>query len=105
MTCIAVVTTVGSREQAQLIAGSLVERRLAACAQISEIDSYYVWHGTVQHEPEWRVLVKTTADQYEVVEAAIRELHSYELPAIHAYPFARTSEPYGEWIAANSRGS
>ena len=104
MTCIAVVTTVGSREQAQLLAQDLVERRLAACAQISEIDSYYVWHGAVQHEPEWRVLFKTTADRYDDVESAIRKLHTYELPAIHAYLFARTSDPYGAWIAANSTG-
>jgi uncharacterized protein involved in tolerance to divalent cations len=33
---------------------------------------------------------------------AIRELHSYELPAIHAFAFARISAPYAEWIESNS---
>ena len=37
---IAVVTTVGSLADAQAMARTLVERRLAACAQISEIESF-----------------------------------------------------------------
>ena len=35
---IAVVTTVASREDARRLAHTLVERKLAACAQISEIE-------------------------------------------------------------------
>lgn len=102
---IAVVTTVATREQARAMARALVERRLAACAQISEIESFYTWDGAVQHDPEFRLLFKTTADRYPAVEAAIRELHAYELPAIHAYAFEQVYAPYAEWIEENtSRG-
>ncbi|HYC64424.1 MAG TPA: divalent-cation tolerance protein CutA [Reyranellaceae bacterium] len=99
MTAIAVVTTVGNRAEAQRIARALVERRLAACAQISEIESFYIWKGAVQNEPEFRVLFKTVRERYGAVEAAIRELHSYELPAIHAYSFERVLPAYEAWIA------
>ena len=99
MTAIAVVTTVGNRAEAQRIARALVERRLAACAQISEIESFYIWKGAVQNEPEFRVLFKTVRERYGAVEAAIRELHSYELPAIHAYAFERVLPAYETWIA------
>jgi periplasmic divalent cation tolerance protein len=102
---IAVVTTVATLEQAQAMARSLVERRLAACAQVSQIESFYVWDGAVQHEPEYRVLFKTTAARYAEVEAAIRELHSYELPPIHAYDFEQVYPPYAEWVVQNSRGA
>lgn len=98
MTPIAVITTVGSREEARSMARALVERRLAACAQISEIESIYHWQHALQQEPEWRVLFKTTAERYADVEAAIRALHSYELPAIHALAFEQVFEPYGAWI-------
>jgi periplasmic divalent cation tolerance protein len=57
---IAVVTTVASREEAHRLARMLVERKLAACAQISEIESVYRWKGEVQQEPEFRILFKTT---------------------------------------------
>ena len=104
MNPIAVITTVGSRAEAQAMARALVERKLAACAQIAEIESFYTWNGAVQNEPEFRVTFKTTDAQYATIEAAIRELHSYELPAIHAVPIQSIYGPYAEWIARNSTG-
>jgi periplasmic divalent cation tolerance protein len=99
---IAMVTTVGNLAEAQSMARAVVERKLAACAQISEIESFYTWNDAVQHEKEFRVLFKTTRDCYQAVEDAIRELHSYELPAIHAFPLAEIYAPYAAWIEANS---
>ncbi len=99
---IAVFTTVGSEAEAKRIARALVERKLAACVQISQIESFYHWNGAVQNEPEYRLLIKTADERYGEVEAAIREMHSYELPAIHAWAMDRIYAPYGEWIATNS---
>jgi periplasmic divalent cation tolerance protein len=95
---IAVVTTVASHAEAQALAHALVQRRLAACAQISQIDSVYRWQGEVQQEAECRIVFKTTRERYAQLEQAIRELHSYELPAIHALAFEAIYPPYGEWI-------
>jgi uncharacterized protein involved in tolerance to divalent cations len=80
----AVFTTVARRDDARRIARALVERGLVACAQISEIESFYAWGGALQQEPEFRLLLKTTAARYAAVEAVVREMHPYELPAIHA---------------------
>lgn len=99
MTPIAVITTVATREQARDMARALVAQQLAACAQISEIESFYTWNGAVQHEPEFRILFKTVAAHYPAVEAAIRARHPYELPAIHAIPMAQVYAPYAGWIA------
>jgi periplasmic divalent cation tolerance protein len=98
MSLIAVFTTVGDEEQARRISRELVQRRLVACAQISPIESFYVWQGGLCQEPEFRLLLKTTAERYAAVEAAIRELHPYELPAIHAVALERVSEPYARWV-------
>lgn len=98
---IAVVTTVGTRADAERLARTLVERRLAACAQIEPIESFYVWDGALQHDGEFRVLFKTTRDRYDAVESAIRELHPYELPAIHALAFERAYAPYVAWIESH----
>jgi len=98
MTPIAVVTTVATRAEAQAMAQALVQQRLAACAQISPIESVYRWQGQVQHESECRVVFKTTRERYDQVERAIRALHGYELPAIHAVRFDAIYAPYGEWI-------
>ncbi len=102
---IAMFTTTGSLEEARRIARELVERRLAACAQISEIESFYRWQGAVQNDKEFRILIKTTEAQYAAVESAVRELHSYELPAIYSMPFERAYGPYAQWIADESAGA
>lgn len=98
MTMIAVLTTVDDRETARAIAQALVERRLAACVQISEIESHYRWEGAVQRDREYRVLCKTTTAGYEAAEAAILELHPYDLPAIFALEADRIHAPFARWI-------
>ena len=97
-----VLTTVGSEEEAGLIAGVLVERRLAACVQmVGPIVSRYRWEGAVEEAREWQCLAKTTAAAYEAVEAAIREVHSYDEPEIIAMPIVAGSSGYLAWIDEN----
>lgn len=105
MNVIAVTTTVGSRAEAQAMARALVERKLAACAQIDMIESFYTWNGVIQNEPEFRITFKTTDAQYATIGAAIRELHSYALPAIHAVVLSDVYTPYAQWIRDNSNGA
>lgn len=96
---LAVVTTVATGDDAQRIASALVERRLAACVHITEIESVYSWQGTLQQEREFRLVAKTVATRYPALEQAIREMHRYELPAIYALPIERAFEPYVQWVS------
>lgn len=95
---LAVYTTVASREEAHRLAHELVERRLAACVQIDSVDSVYRWQGVSHQDCEQRLMCKTTAERYPALEAAIRELHSYALPAIHAVAVVEAHGPYAEWV-------
>lgn len=101
---IAIFTTTGNLQEARTIATALIERKLAACAQISEIESIYRWNGALQNDREYRILVKTTDAMYEAVERSIRDLHSYELPAIFSVPVDKAYVPYAQWISDNSTG-
>jgi periplasmic divalent cation tolerance protein len=97
-----VMTTAGSEEEADRIASLLVERRLAACVQVAgPIISRYRWQGEIEREQEWQCLAKTTRAAYEAVEAAIREVHSYDEPEIIATPIVAGSAGYLAWIDAN----
>ena len=94
-----VLSTAGSREEAQKIARALVERRLAACVNVvGPIDSSYRWQGKVESATEWLLLAKTTAAQFSAVRDAIRELHSYELPECIQVAIETGSEEYLAWI-------
>jgi periplasmic divalent cation tolerance protein len=94
-----VLTTAGSEEEAERISTALVERRLAACVQVlGPVASRYRWQGEVEEAREWMCVAKTEASKYPELEAAIRELHSYEEPEILATPVIAGSKGYLEWI-------
>jgi periplasmic divalent cation tolerance protein len=95
---IAVFTTDGSLEDARKLAKTMIEQKLAACAQISEIESFYIWENDVQNDQEFRIMVKTTKDKYKDVEKAILKIHSYDLPAIYAVDVDKLYKPYGDWV-------
>lgn len=100
-----VLTTAGSREEAEKIADALVERRLAACANIvGPIHSVYRWQGKVENAAEHLLIIKTTATLFDAVAKTIRELHSYELPECVQLPIENGSEEYLEWIGSSIVG-
>ena len=104
MRALALITTLATRDDALRIGRALVERRLAACAQVTAIDSVYRWQGQVHQEPEFRLLLKTTEARYGALEQALLALHPYELPAIHALGLERAHPPYAAWIEAETEG-
>lgn len=95
---IEIQVTCGSADEAARIADLLVERRYAACVQQHPIRSTYRWEGEVQHDEEILLLVKTRAARFDDVVATVRELHSYDVPAISAVPIVRGSADYLAWI-------
>lgn len=97
-----VLTTVNNQADAQALARILVEKRLAACAQINAIESVYRWEGAIQQGTEWRILLKTASDRYQALEAAILEHHPYDLPAIVALPCSQALAPFADWVAQES---
>lgn len=97
-----ILTTCGSQDEADKIARSLVEKRLAACVNvIPQIESIYRWEGRVETAQEWLLLIKTTADNFARVQDAIRGLHSYELPECIVIPIRDGSAAYLRWIEEN----
>lgn len=102
MKIMAIFTTTGSKEEANLMAKTIVDKKLAACAQISEINSFYHWDGSLQNAMEFRILFKTNAKNYPAIEKLIQEMHSYDLPAIHGILVDEISGPYQQWVIENS---
>jgi periplasmic divalent cation tolerance protein len=96
---IQVFTTVEKREDADRIASTVVNSRLAACAQIlGPIHSTYWWMGKVEEAGEWLLMMKTRQDLFSALEKEIRTVHPYEVPEIIALPIVAGSESYLKWI-------
>ena len=96
-------TTTASKEDAERIAQALVERRLAACVQVlGPITSVYRWQDKLETSSEWLCLAKSRQSLYAALEAAILELHSYEVPEIVAVPIVSGSASYLHWLAVET---
>ena len=93
------LTTAGSREQAQRLAHELVSRRLAACVNVvGPITSVYRWKGEVDSADEFLLLIKTTAAEFAAIRDALLELHTYELPELLQITIETGLAEYLDWI-------
>jgi len=96
---IQIVTTTEKREDAEKIAGMLIDRRLAACVQVvGPVFSTYRWEANVESSQEWQCQIKTSAERYHDVEAVIRDHHPYKVPEIIAMPIVQGSQDYLAWL-------
>jgi periplasmic divalent cation tolerance protein len=92
-----VTTTVGSLDQARVLAGLIMQRRLAACVQLEAIvSSLYRWQGKLCEEPEVRLSIKTLQECAGALQQLFAEHHPYELPQFLAVTQI-ASEPYAQW--------
>jgi periplasmic divalent cation tolerance protein len=98
-----VLSTTSSQEEADKIAGVLLEKRAAACVQMTPIVSLYHWKGKVERDNEVRLLIKTTDALYPRVESLIRENHSYEVPQIVKLQISAGLPEYLGWIAEETK--
>ena len=100
---VTVYATFASEEEARRIARTLVEERLAACANIlGACRSIYRWEGRIEEAEEVAALFKTRAGRAEALIARLAELHGYEVPAAVVWPIAESLEAYAEWVASES---
>ena len=100
---IVVLTNLPDQESARSLARRLVEGRLAACVNIgASVESIYHWHGQIETGNEVPMAIKTRRVLYSEVEAAIRQIHPYEMPEVVALPISDGSAAYLDWIRAET---
>jgi periplasmic divalent cation tolerance protein len=98
-----VYTTYPSIVEAEEAGRALVEQRLCACVNILPgMVSYYWWNGALERGEEAVMLIKTRASLSERVSAAVKEMHSYETPAILVLPIESVEQTYFNWIMAET---
>ncbi|WP_214021074.1 divalent-cation tolerance protein CutA [Methanoculleus sp.] len=84
--------------EAEKLAKALVDARLAACVNVTDVQSCFRWEGTVKSEPERLLVIKTQHRLLDPLVARIRDLHSYDLPEIIAIPIVGGYAPYLDWV-------
>ena len=101
-----VYTTYPSIVEAEAAGRKIVERRLAACVNILPgMISHYRWEGKVERAEEAAMFVKTRASVADAVSDAVKELHSYDTPAIVVLPLESVEKTYLAWLLAETEAA
>jgi len=93
-----VQTTIDDEARAHQMAAALATQKLTACVQVAEVTSHYVWKGAAAREKEFLLTAKARRADFDALAAAIRALHSYELPEIVATPILCGDPAYLDWL-------
>ena len=97
-----VLTTIGADTDAAELARTLVEQRLVACVNIvAGVTSVYRWKDGVEQDEEQLLVIKTTTDMLEALQARLRELHPYELPEFVVIQVSGGSQAYLGWLCGS----
>lgn len=99
MEAIIIFITAPNEDEAVKIARRIVEERLAGCVNIIRgVRSIYSWQGNIEDEPEVLMVVKTRKELFEPLSKRVKELHSYTIPEVIAFPIAEGSKDYLNWL-------
>lgn len=86
-------------ETVRAIAGTLLDEKLIACANIMPtIESVFTWKDAVSSETECGGLFKTTDDKLDALTTRLAELHPYETPAIMGWLVDKTPPQTLAWL-------
>ena len=96
-----VYITTSGEEESKKIGRTIVEERLAGCVNIiSTIESLYWWKGEIEEDNESVLIAKTKVSNIGNIIKRVKEIHSYENPAILAIPIIEGSKEYLDYLDA-----
>ena len=99
-----IFVTASGKEEADKIAENIIQNKLAACVNIiSNIESVFWWEGKIDRAQEVLLVIKSVESKVGEIIAAVKSLHSYEVPEIIALPITAGFKPYLDWINESIR--
>ncbi|MWL88663.1 divalent-cation tolerance protein CutA [Cupriavidus sp. SW-Y-13] len=100
------MTNLPDEASAARVARAVLEARVAACVnRLAPCQSQYWWQGKLEQAQEYPLLIKTTAGQYEALEAVISAVHPYDVPEVVAWPLAAGLPAYLGWVRGEAAGN
>jgi len=99
-----VLTTFPADGDAEKLAATLVEERLAACVNILPVmRSVYRWQGKVERADERQLLIKTGLARMRALEKRVKELHPYDVPEFLTLMVDGAAKDYLAWVVDSTR--
>ncbi|MEM2802866.1 MAG: divalent-cation tolerance protein CutA [Halobacteria archaeon] len=77
---------------------SIIERNLAACVNIINVNSIYRWKETIEESQEVLLIFKTRREVVELLKEVIMKEHPYEVPEFIELQANNVNASYLKWI-------
>lgn len=90
--------TCANKDEADKIAAKLLNDKLSACIRQVAVTSEYLWKGKQEHSKETLLIIESTDDNFDQIEAVVHQLHSYETPVLTSYTVDQASAGVRQWI-------
>ena len=96
--------TAPNKAEAETIAETVVQEKLAACGNILDgMTSIYEWEDRLCKESEALLILKTTAHLENKLIERIKHLHSYECPCVISLPIQNGNSDFLKWISESTQ--
>jgi periplasmic divalent cation tolerance protein len=92
------MTTTPTREDAEALAERLIINKAAACVQIAEISSIFVWDGKINKDREFLLMIKGRSDLIAQVQEIVLAQHKYDIPELVMLDIVDGSAKYFAWM-------
>ena len=92
------ITTESNKNKASNIAKLLLEKRLAACVSLKQIDSIYKWEGEIIEDREFEITIKSKPELKKELIIFLKKITTYDVPQILFREFY-AEKKYYDWLS------
>ncbi len=93
-----IVFVTAPRDKGALLAKEILEKRLAACVNVTNTVSYYWWNDKIEEDEEVLLIIKTRKQLFSELMEFIKKVHPYEVPEILAVNVCNGNPEYISWV-------
>ena len=86
------------KDNAEELAKKILENRLAACINISEVKSLFWENNRIVNAEEALLIIKTRDELYDKLEDFVKKNHPYKIPEILAISVSDGNAEYLRWV-------
>lgn len=94
--CYALLTC--DESEKETIAKALLDKHLIVCAKFLPVEAMYWWQGDIENAKETAILMETSEDLFDEIEAEVAKIHSYDTFVLTAIPMVRISKDAEKWM-------
>lgn len=92
-------------QEKEVIANTLLRKRLIVCAKFLPVNAMYWWQGSIANENETMLLMESAEDLFEEIESELKNVHSYDTFVLTQLSMSNVSKDARKWMEGELKGA